>query len=97
LELTIEETHEATAAACTPWIMAQLDAAVAKQGIRPLRLPSGAGHDAMAFSGFCPLGMLFQRCTGGISHNPAETVTLEDTEIATRVLLDFIENFEPGE
>ena len=95
LDLTVEQTHEAGAAACTPSIMAQLEAAVAKQGLRPLRLPSGAGHDAMAFSGFCPLGMLFQRCTGGVSHNPAETVTAADTEIAVRVLLDFIENFEP--
>ncbi len=97
LALTVEQTHEAAAAACTPWIMTQLDAAVAKQGVRPLRLPSGAGHDAMSFSGFCPMGMLFQRCTGGVSHNPAETITLEDTEIATRVLLDFIEGFRPGE
>ncbi len=95
LDLTVEETHDAAAAACAPWIMRQLDAAVAKQGIRPLRLPSGAGHDAMAFSGFCPMGMLFQRCTGGISHNPAESITVEDTDIAVRVLLDFIENFEP--
>ena len=96
LELTVEETHDAAAATCTPWIMTQLDAAVAKQGLRPLRLPSGAGHDAMAFSGVCPLGMLFQRCTGGVSHNPAETVTVEDTDIAIRVLLAFIEGFQPG-
>ena len=39
--------------------------------------------------------MLFMRCGGGISHNPEETVTTEDTDIATRVILEFIEHFEP--
>ena len=97
LELTVERTHEAGAAACAPWIMEQLEAAVARHGIAPLRLPSGAGHDAMAFSGFCPIGMLFLRCAGGISHNPAESVTVDDTDVAVRILLDFIERFEPSE
>jgi len=38
--------------------------------------------------------MLFVRCTGGISHNPAEAVTLADVEVGARVLLRFIERFE---
>ncbi len=95
LTLKIEQKHEASAAVCAPWIMEQFDAAVARQHIRPFRLPSGAGHDAMAFADLCPIGMLFMRCGGGISHNPEETVTTEDTDIATKVLLDFIERFEP--
>ncbi|MDJ0948086.1 MAG: allantoate amidohydrolase [Alphaproteobacteria bacterium] len=95
LDLTIKRTHDAPAAVCAPWIMDQFDAAVERHGIKPFRLPSGAGHDAMAFSGFCPIGMLFMRCEAGISHNPVESVTTEDTDIAVRVLLDFIERFEP--
>ena len=95
LELSVERTHEAVATGCAPWIMDQFDAAVARQGIRLLRLPSGDGHDAMAFNGFCPSGMLFVRCAGGISHNPAESITVEDADVGTRVLLDFVERFEP--
>ena len=34
--------------------------------------------------------MLFVRCRGGISHNPAELVTVEDVEAALRVLEQFI-------
>jgi allantoate deiminase len=31
--------------------------------------------------------MLFVRCKGGISHNPAESITVEDADAAARVLL----------
>jgi hydantoinase/carbamoylase family amidase len=89
LGMEIEQKHAADAAVCSPWVMDQFDASVARHHITPFRLPSGAGHDAMAFT------ELFMRCGGGISHNPEETVTTEDTDIATRVFFDFIENFEP--
>ena len=50
----------------------------------------------MEFPGVCPIAMLFVRCgAGGISHHPDETMTAEDAEIATSVLLDFFERFEP--
>jgi allantoate deiminase len=39
--------------------------------------------------------MLFVRCKGGISHNPAEAVTEGDVAIGARVLRRFIENFTP--
>jgi len=38
--------------------------------------------------------MLFVRCEKGISHNPAERVTLADVDASARVLLRFIENFK---
>ena len=63
--------------------------------MRPLRLPSGAGHDGQALSALCPVGMLFVRCKGGISHHPAESVRPEDAEAALRVLLDFLRHFRP--
>ncbi|HEY9536332.1 MAG TPA: M20/M25/M40 family metallo-hydrolase, partial [Kiloniellaceae bacterium] len=83
------------AAACHPGLMEQLDRAIARQGLRPLRLPSGAGHDAMALAALCPIAMLFVRCGGGISHNPLESITAEDAETAARVFLDFLEHFDP--
>jgi allantoate deiminase len=56
------------------------------------RLPSGAGHDAMAFRGRIPFAMLFVHCRGGVSHNPAEFAAPEDIDMGARVLLDFIEH-----
>ena len=60
------------------------------------RLPSGAGHDGMAMIDLTNIAMLFLRCEKGISHNPAESVTLEDVRIGVSVLKDFIENFKPA-
>ncbi|KDU94419.1 allantoate amidohydrolase [Komagataeibacter rhaeticus] len=53
-------------------------------------LVSGAGHDAMIMAHLAPVSMLFIRCAGGISHNPAESVTPADTDAAFRALITFI-------
>ena len=49
-------------------------------------LASGAGHDAMAIAPICPVGMLFIRSPGGISHHPAEAVIDEDVTKALSVM-----------
>ena len=49
----------------------------------------------MAMIDLTDIAMLFVRCKDGISHNPAEAITLEDIDVSTRVLLRFIENFKP--
>jgi N-carbamoyl-L-amino-acid hydrolase len=58
------------------------------------RLPSGAGHDAMVMARITNMGMLFVRCgNGGISHHPAETLSVEDAELAAGAFKDFLLNF----
>ena len=96
LELDIALLYEEGAAACDPRLMDQLDQAIERQGLRALRLPSGAGHDAMALAALCPIAMLFVRCGGGISHNPLESITGEDAEAAAQVFLDFLEHLDPA-
>ena len=93
----MKRTYDEPAAACEPWLVEQLEAAVSRLGIRTLRLPSGAGHDGLAMVALCPIGMLFVRCKGGISHNPAESITVEDAAVAVRVLLDFLRHFRAAE
>ena len=93
LAVSITPTHESKTAACTPWLMAQLGEAIAAEHIPVRALPSGAGHDGMAMIALTDIAMLFVRCKGGISHNPAEAITLADIAVSTRVLLRFIENF----
>jgi allantoate deiminase len=87
---------EAPMTPCASFVQAQFAAAIAHEGLRVRHLPSGAGHDGMALSALAPIGMLFVRCLRGISHNPAESITLEDIDIAARVFLRFIERFEPA-
>jgi allantoate deiminase len=92
----IKQTHEGKTAACAPWLMDQIGQAIAAENLPVRQLPSGAGHDGMAVIDLTGIGMLFVRCKGGISHNPAEAIMLEDAEISSRVFLRFIENFKPA-
>ncbi len=94
LSVAVPPTHEAPACPCDPLIMDGLAAAITRAGLPVETLPSGAGHDAMVFAGLCPVGMLFVRCQGGISHHPAEAISDDDAEMAMAVLLDFLMHFE---
>jgi len=86
----------ADAAPCDATLQRQLAGAIAAHGIVVRHLPSGAGHDAMMFPAVAPTAMLFVRCgNNGISHHPGETMTAEDAEVATAVLLHFFEHYEP--
>ena len=42
----------------------------------------------------CPSAMLFVRCRGGISHNPAEFASAADMGSRSRRLIRFIERFD---
>jgi allantoate deiminase len=90
-----EIVHELAAAPCAPWLVRQIEGAVAAEAVMPFRLSSGAGHDGMAITPIADIGMIFVRCAGGISHHPDESITAADAEAGARVLLRFIENFTP--
>ena len=94
--LEIVKTHEVEAAPCALRLQDQLAAAIERivPGERALRLPSGAGHDAMILAKVTEVGMMFVRCgAGGVSHNPAESVSAEDASLAIAAVLDFIRHF----
>jgi allantoate deiminase len=94
VELTLVQTHEAGAYTCHPTIVAALKESVGRITAAPARLlPSGAGHDTMIMGQLCPAGMLFLRCKGGISHNPAESIIAEDADIGLAALVDFTRRF----
>jgi len=87
--------HEVAAAVCDDQLSDQLAQAIESFGLTPRRLPSGAGHDAMAFDRIIPFAMLFVRCRGGVSHNPAEFASPDDIDIAARVLANFLDRIGP--
>ncbi len=96
IEYTLESIENAPAAPCASWLMQQLAAATERQGVPAFTLPSGAGHDAMALAKITDVAMLFIRCgNGGISHNPLETMTADDAELAAVIFLDFLRHFGP--
>ena len=94
IESRIEDLQSQGVAACAPWLMEQMDRAVAAEGLKVRRLPSGAGHDGMAIQAIADIAMLFVRCKGGISHNPAEAITEADAGAGARALLQFISGFK---
>jgi allantoate deiminase len=88
--LAIEPFMDSPATPMDAALVGMFEDVVGDVGHRPLRLPSGAGHDAVAMAGLCPSAMLFVRCKGGVSHNPAESITVEDADVAARVLIETV-------
>ena len=95
LALQADVTHENRTVPCAPWLASQISDAIAGEGFRVFALPSGAGHDGMAMIDVADVAMIFVRCRGGISHNPAEHASLHDVDAGARVMLRAIENFRP--
>ena len=94
LQMQLETLQEFGVTACAPRLMEQMDRAVASEGFKVRRLPSGAGHDGMALGAIADICMLFVRCKGGISHSPLESITQDDAAAGVRVLMSFIEQFD---
>ena len=82
--------HKAHSVSCDKQTSALLESLCRKHQGNSLVLPSGAGHDAAAMAAMTPVAMLFVRCKGGISHNPAESVATKDAAVALRVTVDFV-------
>jgi allantoate deiminase len=76
---------------CDTQLAGLFEQAVLGQNLRAVYLPSGAGHDAAVMAGLTPSAMLFVRCREGISHNPLESVTLQDVDTAVSVLARFLD------
>ncbi len=87
------QVQASTTIACAPKLNAMLSRAIEALGYEAIGLPSGAGHDAVALSALAPVAMLFVRCKGGVSHNPAESVTSEDVAVALDALDLFVNDF----
>src|SRR6266849_180480 len=89
--LTITKISEHKAVVCDPALASLMSEAIAGSGITAVPLASGAGHDAVTMSSLTAVAMLFVRCEGGVSHNPAESVTTADVAVAIDVLGRFLE------
>ncbi len=90
---TLEETMRASAAPSAPQWQARWEAAVQALGVPVFHLPSGAGHDAMKLHEVMPQAMLFVRGqNAGISHNPLESTTSDDMQLAIDAFMHLLHN-----
>ncbi|PTA74143.1 allantoate amidohydrolase [Serratia sp. Nf2] len=92
-----EEFYRIDATACDAELQHRWQAAVEQVQGRGLALPSGAGHDAIAVAAHWPVGILFVRCAGGVSHHPDEAVRPADVALAIRAYCLMIAGWEKGE
>ncbi|MDE2418878.1 MAG: 2-oxo-4-hydroxy-4-carboxy-5-ureidoimidazoline decarboxylase [Burkholderiales bacterium] len=90
---TLSETMRASAAPSAPEWQQRWEAAVTSMGVPLYRLPSGAGHDAMKLHDILPQAMLFVRGqNSGISHNPLESTTSDDMQLAVEAFLQLVDD-----
>ena len=93
LRYTLEETMRAAAAPSAPEWQTRWECAVQTLGVPLHRMPSGAGHDAMKLHEVMPQAMLFVRGqNGGISHNPLESTTSDDMQLAVDAFSALLEH-----
>lgn len=69
----------------------QVEQAIRKAGCEPHRMASGAGHDAMILAERVPAAMIFLRTPDGVSHDPAESVHVQDVECALECGMHLLE------
>jgi len=92
LHFKLEETMRAAAAPSAPAWQQRWEHAVEALGLPLVRMPSGAGHDAMKLHERLPQAMLFVRgLNSGISHNPLEAVSSHDADLAVRAFSNLLE------
>lgn len=85
INLTLASTN--VPAMATSGIQAAIGRAAEQAGLKTMRLPSGAGHDAQQIAKIAPMGMIFVPSVGGISHSPKELTTWDDCARGADVLL----------
>jgi allantoate deiminase len=90
----IDTYQENPAVALDGRVIEAAEEAIAACGAKPVRLPSGAGHDAGIMAKHCPSAMIFVRCKDGISHNPAESITVEDADLGVAAMLDAVRRLD---
>jgi allantoate deiminase len=97
LTMTCEPRLDQPSVAMDSSIVAMLERALGETGATAHRMSSGAGHDAMVLGAKMPVGMLFLRCEGGISHHPAENVREDDVAAALETGLKFLDRLAIGD
>ena len=65
-----------------------------KAGFSARDIISGAGHDAAYVARVAPTTMIFVPCAGGISHNEAESTSLDECAAGAQVLLNAVLEYD---
>lgn len=86
LGVAFETAYRIPAAPMDPALVDLVARAAAEEEATAVRMPSGAGHDAMVLARHVPTGMIFVPSRDGVSHSPDEHTSPEHCELGARVL-----------
>jgi allantoate deiminase len=86
VELETKTLQRLPPAPCSALVRDAAREACKTLGFESFGLASGAGHDGMHLTELCPVGMIFVRSKGGLSHNPAEYSSKDDCAAGAEVL-----------
>jgi len=92
LRYTLTETMRVAAAPSDPAWQQRWEKSLTTLAVPVHRMPSGAGHDAMKLHEIMPQAMLFVRGqNAGISHNPLESSTSDDMQLAVEAFAQMLQ------
>jgi beta-ureidopropionase / N-carbamoyl-L-amino-acid hydrolase len=96
LKLGFEEKRiwNSPAVKFAPELVDCVRAGASKSGFSTRDMVSGAGHDAAYTNRVMPTTMIFVPCAGGISHNEAESTSLEECAAGAQVLLNAVLEYD---
>jgi beta-ureidopropionase / N-carbamoyl-L-amino-acid hydrolase len=90
LELEEKRIWKSPAVTFAPELIGCVRQGAEDAGYATRDMASGAGHDAAYIARVAPATMIFVPCFGGISHNEAESTTLEECGAGSQVLLNAV-------
>jgi beta-ureidopropionase / N-carbamoyl-L-amino-acid hydrolase len=90
LELEEKRIWNSPAVKFAPELIECVRTGAKQAGFSTREMASGAGHDAAYIARVAPTTMIFVPCLGGISHNEAESTTLEECGAGSQVLLNAV-------
>lgn len=94
LELEEKRIWESPAVKFAPELIECVRKGAAQAGFTTREMASGAGHDSVYVARVAPTTMIFVPCLGGISHNEAESTTLDECGAGSQVLLNAVLDYD---
>ena len=94
LELDEKRIWKSPAVEFAPELIECVRKGAAQAGFSTREMASGAGHDAAYIARVAPTTMIFVPCLGGISHNEAESTTLDECGAGSQVLLNAVLEYD---
>jgi N-carbamoyl-L-amino-acid hydrolase len=86
----VKKVWDSPAVRFDPDCIAAVRTGIDKMGLPAREMVSGAGHDAAYIARIAPTTMIFVPCAGGLSHNEAESTTLDQCSAGAQVLLSAV-------